>query len=339
MRLQDQLYKWEDLTDENLSFFKQIGVDYVVAPSPPSVKAGQDPTEDLENAKAMISSHGMRLYVVQMAERIWDEITLGLEGRDDKIEIWRTALKAMGKVGIPVLGYVFNAIGHFRTQPSRGRGGAKYSRFDLEEYRRGRGRSLYNEQEKIDVGEGRKRRISEEALWKNLRYFLERVIPVAEEANVTMALHPDDPPISEPLGGAARIITSVENYKRVMDMVPSPSNGIEFCQGCFSEMGTDVLEAIRYFGSRGKIQYVHFRNIRGKPLSFEEVFVDEGDMDMVEAMQTYKEVGFEGPFMMDHTPEITGDRYDRSGRAYAAGYIRALLQSVYGRRLVCHDEA
>lgn len=331
MKLQDQLYRWEDITDENLRFFKQIGVDYVVVASPPSVKAGRDPTKDLEKAKAAISAIGMRLYVVQMSERIWDEITLGLEGRDEKIGHWCDTLRAMGKVGIPVLGYVFNAIGHFRTASSTGRGGAKYSRFDFEEYRQKGVKSLYNDQEKIDVGERTDRRVSEEALWENLRYFLERVIPVAEEANVKMALHPDDPPISEPLGGAARIITSVENYKKVMEMVPSPSNCIEFCQGCFSEMGTDVLEAIRYFGSREKIQYVHFRNIHGNPYSFEEVFVDEGDMDMVKAMQTYKDVSFKGPFMMDHTPEIDGSTGDRIGHAYAAGYIRALLQSVYGR--------
>ena len=331
MKLQDQLHRWSDITDENLRFFKQIGVDYVVVMSPPSVEAGGDPTKDLEMANALVSSHGMRLYVIQMAERIWDEITLGLEGRDEKIARWCSVLKAMGKVGIPVLGYVFNAIGHFRTTSSTGRGGAKYSRFDFEEYQRKGGQSLYSEEEKTAVSKSIDRRISEESLWDNMQYFLQRVIPVAEEANVKMALHPDDPPLSEPLGGAARIITSVENYKRVMEMVPSPSNCIEFCQGCFSEMGTDVLEAIRYFGSRGKIQYVHFRNIRGNPCSFEEVFVDEGDMDMVKAMQMYKEVGFEGPFMMDHTPEIEGDSQDRIGRAYAAGYIRALLQSVYGR--------
>ncbi len=143
-------------------------------------------------------------------------------------------------------------------------------------------------------------------------------------------MHPDDPPIPEPLGGAARIVRSVENYKRAMALVPSDHNAIEFCQGCFSEMDTDVLEAIRYFGSQNKILYVHFRNIQGKPHSFEEVFIDEGDMNMLKAMQTYKDSGFNGPFMMDHTPTMPGDRGGRMGRAFAAGYIRALLQVVYG---------
>jgi mannonate dehydratase len=104
-----------------------------------------------------------------------------------------------------------------------------------------------------------------------------------------------------------------------------------FCQGCVAEMGVDVYEAIRSIGSRKKIVFVHFRNIRGGPYRFEEVFIDEGDVDMLRAMQTYKEVGYEGPFMMDHTPRIPHLSAPWSGHAYANGYIRALIQTVYGR--------
>ena len=112
-------------------------------------------------------------------------------------------------------------------------------------------------------------------------------------------------------------------------MAPSASNGMFFCQGCVTEMGIDVYEAIRRIGRLGKIVCVHFRNVRGSPKNFQEVFVDEGDVDMFKAMSAYKEVGFDGPFMMDHTPDIPGDREGREGRAYAVGYIRAMLQSVY----------
>ena len=102
-----------------------------------------------------------------------------------------------------------------------------------------------------------------------------------------------------------------------------------FCQGCVTEMGVDVYEAIRDIGTLGKIVYVHFRNVKGAPKDFQEVFLDEGDVDMVKAMKVYKDVGFNGPFMMDHTPGIPGDREGREGHAFAAGYIRALIQSVY----------
>jgi mannonate dehydratase len=144
-----------------------------------------------------------------------------------------------------------------------------------------------------------------------------------------MALHPDDPPIPEPLGGAARIVSSIDHYRRIFNLVQSPSNGMLFCQGCVTEMGVDVLEAIRAIGAMNKIIYVHFRNIRGTPRRFQEVFVDEGDVDMVQAMRTYRDTGFEGPFMMDHTPGIPGDRQGREGHAFATGYIRALIQTVF----------
>ena len=144
-----------------------------------------------------------------------------------------------------------------------------------------------------------------------------------------MALHPDDPPIPEPLGGAARIVSTLDQYKRIFNLVPSPSNAMLFCQGCVTEMGVDVYEAIRDIGGLGKIVYVHFRNVKGVPKDFQEVFLDEGDVDMVKAMKIYKDVGFNGPFMMDHTPGIPGDREGREGHAFATGYIRALIQTVY----------
>ncbi len=167
-------------------------------------------------------------------------------------------------------------------------------------------------------------------MWANISYFLERVIPVAEESGVRMALHPDDPPIPEPMGGAARIVFTLEQYERIFALVPSEANAMLFCQGCVKEMGVDVYEAIRRIATERKIVRVHFRNVRGSGCYFEKVFVDEGDVDMFRAMQTYKESGFEGPFMMDHAPQIRGDvEGARVGPALATGYIRALIQSVY----------
>ena len=167
-------------------------------------------------------------------------------------------------------------------------------------------------------------------MWANIQYFLEQVIPVAEENGVRMALHPDDPPIAEPMAGAARIVSTLDQYERIFGLAPSDSNAMLFCQGCVTEMGVDVLEGIRRIGGLGKIVYVHFRNVRGTPRDFREVFLDEGDVDMYEALKTYKDVDFNGPFMMDHTPGIPGDRGAREGHAFATGYIRAMIQAVYG---------
>ena len=127
-----------------------------------------------------------------------------------------------------------------------------------------------------------------------------------------------------------RIVSTLDQYERIFGMVPSDANAMLFCQGCVTEMGVDVYDAIRRIGSQGKIVYVHFRNVKGAGHYFEEVFIDEGDVDMLKAMQVYKEIGFEGPFMMDHTPGIPGQHGGLAGHALAAGYMRAAIQAVYG---------
>ena len=124
-------------------------------------------------------------------------------------------------------------------------------------------------------------------------------------------------------------MVSIENFQRVFDLVPSDACGMLFCQGCVAEMGEDIVQSIHAVGERNKIVFVHFRNIRGTPYRFEEVFLDEGDMDMVAAMQAYRDVGFGGPIMMDHTPGIPSDTAGMASRAYSNGYIKALIQAVY----------
>jgi mannonate dehydratase len=314
MTIQEHL-AWNQVNDENLSFFKAIGVDYLAVNPAPDASDGQDRTEFWREMRGLVESHGLKLHNV--AQPGWDSITLGRPDRDEKIEAWCMMLRSLGAAGIPTLGYNFKPVGNFRTSSTPiGRGGALYSTFDYEELMR-------NPPHHPD------KQIGEEPLWENLEYFLRRVIPVAEEVGVRMALHPDDPPIPEPLGGAARIVSTLDQYQRTFDLIPSDANAMLFCQGCVAEMGVDVLEAIRRMGSRNKIVYVHFRNIRGTPRRFQEVFLDEGDVDMFRAMQTYREVGFAGPCMMDHTPHLPQEPSGRAGRAFAVGYIRAMIQAVY----------
>lgn len=144
-----------------------------------------------------------------------------------------------------------------------------------------------------------------------------------------MALHPDDPPIS-PIAGAAQLFRETAAFQRALDMVPSPSNGLLVCQGCFAEMyGPGVYDAIRHFAQQGKVFYVHFRNIVGRVPHFREAFMDSGDIDMFKAMRTWKESGFDGPMIPDHLPHLTGDTEDgRAARAHAIGYMKAVMQAV-----------
>lgn len=317
MKLMDHLH-WEDIDDENLNFFKAIGVDCLLAHLPGELADGRDPTDEMRRVKKFVEDHGLELYAIHSHQVPRDRIIHGQPGREEELANWIKVIRAIGAVGVPATATTFYAIGHFRTEATTGRGGARYSTWDFEEF--SRERRTFPGQE-----------LSEERLWENMAWWVERIVPVAEEAGVRIALHPDDPPTPEPLGGAARIVISIENYQRIFDIRPSPALGMLFCQGCVAEMAEDVKRSIRYMAERDKIVFVHFRNIRGTRESFQEVFIDEGQEDMIEAMKTYRDAGYTGPFMMDHTPGVPHHSGEWAGRAFANGYIRALLQMVYAK--------
>jgi mannonate dehydratase len=310
-----------DLTDDKLIFAKQLGATDIIVHSP--ILPGRAPLGDgyyefrpLEMLKARVEATGLRIEAIENIPREWYiKVMLGLPGRDGQIENFCKTLENMGKAGIPILGYNFCPGGVWRTgRDTPWRGGALVTSFDY---------ALVKDLPLTENGV-----ITEEQMWDNYAYFIKRVVPVAEKAGVKMALHPDDPPIPS-LSGIARIMRNVEAFKHVIEMVPSDCNGIEFCQGTFSEMGIDVIEAIRYFGLRKKILYVHFRNVLGTPYGFHETFVDDGQTDMLKAIIAYKEVGFDGCIIDDHVPMgIDDSPWCHRGRAYAAGYIRALIKAV-----------
>ena len=167
--------------------------------------------------------------------------------------------------------------------------------------------------------------------WERVTYFLNRVIPVAQEYKVRMALHPNDPYVPEGYQGVDSVLGTVEGLKKFITINESPYHGLNFCQGTVCEMladpGKEIYDVIRYFGSRHKIFNVHFRNIRGHRDDFVEVYPDEGDIDFVKAMQVYKEVGYPYMMMPDHVPQASADPAGLQSFAYCYGYIRALMQS------------
>ncbi|MGI8424805.1 MAG: mannonate dehydratase [Chloroflexota bacterium] len=329
--LMDQL-NWNDVTDQNLNFLNAIGVECIRVSTPPSLANGEDHTDEFIRIRRFVEEHGIELIALHGGPPK-DQIVYGREGRDAQVNTWINAVRAIGAAGVPMTGLTFQPIGHFRTRSTPGRGGAMLSTFDYEDYKtRPRQFARADADEPQDFAG---RDLSETKLWESAEYFFKRVIPAAEEAGVRVALHPDDPPIPEPLGGAARIVTSLENYDRIYNIAPSSSNAMLFCQGCFAEMGEDIYEAIAYASSAGRICYVHFRDILGTPYNFQEVFIDEGEHDMRQAMETYRDNGFAGPFMMDHTPRMPEGFDNWHGHAYANGYIKALIQTVYGR----HEKA
>ncbi|MGM0399679.1 MAG: mannonate dehydratase [Chloroflexota bacterium] len=305
-----------DVTEDNLTFAKQIGVTHLTITNT-SLFIDEDPYYDymrLLQTRTRIEEAGLKMFGIQNLPSQWyDKIRYGLPGRDEQIENYCRTIRNMGKAGIPILGYNFHAVRVWRTsRHTRGRGGAQFTSYD---------HSLMEDAPVLAQKE-----IGDEELWENYAYFIKRVMPVAESAGVKLALHPDDPPLS-PIAGAACIFRSVEAFQRALDLAPSPSNGLVFCQGCFTEMlGQGVFDAIRHFGNQDKVFYVHFRNVVGSGEKFREAFVDNGDIDFWQAMQTWKEVGFDGPMIPDHLPHMVGDSsYAHRARAHAIGYMKALM--------------
>lgn len=168
--------------------------------------------------------------------------------------------------------------------------------------------------------------IQRDVLWERLLYFAGPVMRAAQEAGVVMSLHPKDPPV-ESMRGIDRLLTNTDQIEQFLDAIPSPANGFTFCQGTVTEMGVDVIDAIRRIGGRGKIHHVHFRAVRDSVPRYVETFIDEGDVDMLAAMRAYKEVGYRGSLVSDHTPRIENDPTGRIGRTFSHGYIRGLIQA------------
>jgi mannonate dehydratase len=239
--------------------------------------------------------------------------------RDRDIEALQTLIRNCAAVGIPSIKYNMSLLGVLRTGRSPGRGDATYSTWRLND--------AHPESPVTRAG-----RVDADRFWERITYFLERVIPVAREYKIRMACHPHDPGVPpEGYQGVVRVLGTVEGLKRFITIHESPYHGLNFCQGTVSEMlahpGEEIYDVIRYFGSRQKIFNVHFRNIRGHRDDFEEVYPDEGDVDMVKALQAYIEVGYPYLLMPDHVPLAPNDPGGLQSFAYCYGYIRALLQS------------
>jgi mannonate dehydratase len=303
---------------------KQAGVDHAVGGLPfnDPMNGAAAPWDymPLLRMKQRYESGGFSLDVIEARPPL-NKAKRGLPGRDEEIATVCTLLENMGRLGIPVWCYEwmtdFNWMRTNTSTPSRG--GSFVTSYD---------HALMQNAPPTELGP-----ISEDELWENLRYFLQKVLPVAEKAGVKLAIHPDDPPIS-PIRGVSRIMRSVENFQRLLDMAPSPMNGITMCQGNFTLMTDDLPGVIRKFGQQGKIFFVHFRDVRGTPEKFEETWHDAGKTDMLACMRAYRDIDFNGVLRPDHVPTVEGDSNDNAGysafgRLYAIGYIRGLREAVY----------
>ena len=273
---------------------------------------------DLERIVEQLDAHGIAPAVVLLPQgrdtQYWNA-RLGRPEREQEVEDVHQTLRVIGSFDVPVVEWTWSIPDVWGSTRAKGRGGCDVRRFDYD---------AVKDIGPVEVEEA----MDADTMWERLLWFLRAIIPVAEEVGVRLALHPHDPPTPQ-LRGEARIIGSIEGLQRLVEEVPSPANGLNFCQGTVAEMGTDAIEAIRWFGERDRINHVHFRNVKGSVPLFDECFIDDGDTDMYEAMRAYHEVGYRYAMMPDHTPKIAGDTaWGHRGRGYAIGYMRALIDTV-----------
>jgi mannonate dehydratase len=288
--------------------------------------------EGLRELKEMINAEGLELLALEnFAPEHWYDVLLDGPRRREQMEHLKQIVRTMGRVGIPIMGYNFSIAGVWgRVEGPFARGGAVsvgYENppqppipagmvwnmvYDPERY------AADNPQETVAP-------VSHDELWRRFAAFLDEMLPVAEEAGVKLALHPDDPPLPV-LRGTARLVHEPLGYQRVLDLNRSAANTMEFCVGTLSEMAEgDIYEMVERYSSTGRIGYVHFRNVRGKVPFYHETFVDEGDTDMARVLRILHKHGYDGVLIPDHTPLMACEAPWHAGIAYALGYMKAAI--------------
>ncbi|SFG85633.1 mannonate dehydratase [Halopelagius inordinatus] len=304
--------------DERWDLAKQMGVETAVYHSL-EIGDGSRPWryDELLELTQEFRDYGLELGVIEGCVPISDDTRLGREGRDEEIARFKRYLRNLGELDVPVVAYDWMA-------------GKRWARTSTAVPIRGDSvTTAYDDELMAGAPDQDIAPVDAERLWDALEHFLNEVVPVAEEAGVKLALHPDDPPIDS-IRGVDRIVTSPENYDRVMEMYESEYNGITFCQGNFAAMGADVPETIRHFGDR--INFVHFRDVEGDARKFVETWHDDGPTDMRACIEAYRDIGFDGPARPDHVPTMAGEEnsnpgYMTLGRLYAVGYMKGLLEA------------
>lgn len=314
-------------TDEEMQVLSQLGIKNV--DQTPQEPWKEWTTDMLVEMKERWAKHdiSMEMIHVPLSSRSAYEKEAGAiflkpsDERDRQLDWMKETVRMVGEAGIRGINYNITILGHLRTPAKTGRGGARLSTFELDK--------LDQSLPEFEDGPA-----DEDEMWERIDHWLREIMPVAEEYKVQMACHPSDPGIGvgKTYRGVARPMGMVEGFKKLIDLYDSPYNGLNFCQGCMSEAlenpAEEIFDVIRYFGERKKIFNVHFRNIKGGLGSFVEVFPDEGDINMIRALQVYKEVGYEYMIMPDHVPGISGPEPRKVAFAYTFGYIHAALQAV-----------
>jgi len=353
MKLGLGLYRHQ-LNEDHYRFAKQCGCTHIVAHlvdyfrSSRSNQPGDQPVgddagwglagdpgklwvyEELAVLKRQINAAGLELEAIENLDPAhWHDILLDGPKRSFHLENVKTIIRNLGQAGIPILGYNFSIAGVAgRVKGPFARGGAEAVGMDGPSDQPMPNGMVWNMVYDRSAAAGVVPSATADQLWERLKDFLDEVIPVAEEADVTLAAHPDDPPLPT-IRGQPRLVYQPRLYQKLIDLKPSPRNALEFCVGTLAEMTEgDVYDAVDHYSRQGKLAYVHLRNVRGKVPSYKETFIDEGDVDILRVLRILKQNGFTGVIIPDHAPQLACPAPWHGGMAYALGYLRAGIQAL-----------
>ena len=342
------------LTRENFEFARQAGATHIVAHLVDYFRGGQhahdedqptgtdrgwglagDPTQlwtlaELIRLREEVEAAGLKLEAIENFDPAhWHDVLLGGPRREQQLENLKTIIRRMGEAGIPKMGYNFSIAGVAgRTTGRYARGGAPSvgmeGPYDLPMYQGMAWNMVVDAQAPLEPAPA----CSQAELWSRLGIFLDAILPVAEEAGVTLAAHPDDPP-TPTMRGQPRLVYQPSHYQRLLDLHPSRANQLEFCVGSLAEMTEgDIYEVVDQYSRQGCLAYVHLRNVVGKVPTYKESFIDDGDVDVLRVMRILHDNQFEGVLIPDHAPQMSCGAPWHAGMAYALGYMRAGLQAL-----------
>ncbi len=353
MKLGLGLYRHQ-LNEEHYRFAKQCGCTHVVihlvdyfrssrSNQPGDQPAGDDSGwglagdadklwtyDELAAIKRGITTEGLELEAIENFDPAhWHDVLLDGPKKEQQLENLKTIIRNVGKAGIPIFGYNFSIAGVAgRIKGRFARGSAEAVGMDGPLDKPLSNGMVWNMVYDKTAPPGLVPSATPEQLWQRFQDFLDALIPVAEEAGVTLAAHPDDPPLPT-VRAQPRLVYQPRLYQKLIDLKPSPRNALEFCVGTLAEMSEgNIYDVVDTYSKQGKLAYVHLRNVRGKVPHYKETFIDDGDVDVPRVLGILKRNGFNGVVIPDHAPQMSCAAPWHAGMAYALGYLRSALQII-----------
>lgn len=286
--------------------------------------------DELVALRREINAAGLELEALENFDPAhWHDVLLDGPRKPQQIANLQQLIRDVGRAGIPVFGYNFSIAGVAgRVKGPFARGEAEAVGMDGPFDQPMPNGMVWNMVYDRKAPSGQVPAATPEQLWQRLKDFLDALLPVAEEAGVTLAAHPDDPP-TPTVRGQPRLVYQPALYQKLIDLHPSPRNALEFCLGSLAEMTEgNIYEVVDTYSRQGKLGYVHFRNVRGKVPYYRETFIDDGEIDLLRVLRILRRNGFNGVLIPDHAPQMACDAPWHAGMAYALGYMKAALQSL-----------